>query len=323
MNFLTYLTKLLGFFLRFFFPEEQTKDPKISIIIPFSSSDPIRVANFKWLYKYWEKELPDSEIIIGTSSGEVFCKGEALNNAVRQSKGKVLVIMDADAYISGEVINYCADSILKFIDNKLWYVPYRSLYRLKREISWEIINSSPSTPIRISSPPPKEYVESSGDSTKYGHRYGAMCMIFPREAYDTLGCFDERFKGWGGEDVALLRAIDTLYGKHHTVKGDILHLWHPYIGTTYQTRKWEGQDKINVNGKLSMAYHMATRLPSKMRKLVDEGCQASLPLIKADLNLSDVDNTPPPNNHIPTTGIWRRLGNWTNGVVKYWKDKIK
>lgn len=272
MNFLTFLTRLRVFFLKFFLGDE-VEEVKISIIIPFSSNDPIRIANLQWLLEYWKYELPDAEVIVGTSTNDIFCKGEALNKAVKESTGKVLVIMDADAYISGEVIEDCADKILSFIDNKLWFVPYRHLYRLKKGISEKIISSPPSNPLRISSPPISSHVESSGDSIKYGSRYGAMCMIFPREAYDTLGCFDERFKGWGGEDVALLRALDTLYGKHKTVKGDILHLWHPYIGETYQTRKWKGQDKANVNGKLSVQYHLATRLPSKMRQIVDEGCK--------------------------------------------------
>lgn len=247
--------------------------PKISILIPFSSKDPARRKNFLWLLDYWRHELPEAEIIIGKSRSRIFCKGEALNNAVRKSRGKVLVIMDADAYISGEVIDKCADLILEELDNHLWFVPYRNLYRLRREITCEILESDPANPLRIPSPPPPDYYENNRDRSKYGHRYGAMCMMFPREAYHVLGCFDERFKGWGGEDVALLRALDTLYGKHKTTNNDILHLWHPFIGESYKTRVWEGQKGSNANQKLANKYHKATRHPSKMRKLVDEGCK--------------------------------------------------
>jgi glycosyltransferase involved in cell wall biosynthesis len=247
--------------------------PKISLLIPFSSADPERTATFRWILKYWKHELPDAEIIIGRSRSRPFCKGEALNHAARKATGKVLVILDADAYIPGHIISRCADRIIEERENHLWYVPYRRLYRLDKEISKDIINSDPRNPLRLSSPPPLDHVE-NGQSSKYGHRYGAMIMMFPREALNAIsGCFDERFRGWGGEDVALLRALDTLYGKHKTTNNDILHLWHPVLGTSYKNRVWKGQKYSQVNSNLANAYNRATRNPSQMRELVEEGCR--------------------------------------------------
>lgn len=275
MNYTTFSKKLKRFFLKFFFGEriQKKKRPKISLLIPFSSKDKMRNKTLKWLIKYWKYELPDAEIIVGHSKGKVFCKAEALNNAVRKSTGKVLVIIDSDAYIKGKIIDRCADRILEDPCDRLWFVPYRHLYRLTKEITEKIIESDPKNPLRIKCHPPLDVVENNGHKNKYGHRYGAMCMIFPREAYDILGCFDERFKGWGGEDISLLRALDTLYGKHKTIKTCIFHLWHPYIGKDYRSRKWVGQKTANPNSELANKYNRATRHPSKMRKLVDEGCE--------------------------------------------------
>ncbi len=251
------------------------KRPKISLLIPFSSKDPIRRETFRWLLAYWKQELPDAEVVIGKSSSKIFCKGEALNNAVRRSHGRVLVVLDADAYISGIFLEYCANLILEDLPNHLWYVPYRSLYRLTPLATDLVISSDPADPFRIPNPPPPEFIENHGHTTKYGHRYGAMCMMFPREAYDILGCFDERFKGWGGEDVALLRALDTLWGKHKSLNAPIFHLWHPFIGDSYQTRKWVNQPHSNTNSRLAQEYHKSSRHPSKMRRLVDEGCKCA------------------------------------------------
>jgi len=250
--------------------------PKISILIPFYSDNKDRKKAFKWVKRYWKYELPHAEVIVGRDrkwwecKHTVFCKNKALNDAVSRSRGKVLVIMDADAYIRGEYINRCADRILEELDNHLWYVPYNRLYRLNKEITNCILASNPECPVRIPSPPPNEWVENAGHSSKYGHRYGAMCMMFPREAYDTIGKFDERFKGWGGEDIALLRALDTLYGKHKITYNDILHLYHPFIGENYKTRKWEGQEKEGTNGWLANAYHKASRNPTAMRTLINK-----------------------------------------------------
>lgn len=248
--------------------------PKISLLVPLSrNNDAMRKKTLKWLRQYWKYELPHAQIVVGYSDSKVFCKAEALNDAYKKAKGKVIVIMDADAYISGRIINECATRILEEKDNHLWYVPYRHLYRLSETITNLIINSNPKNPLRLPSPVPFDFIDKKvyNINTKYGHRYGAMCMMFPREAIDILGGFDERFKGWGGEDVALLRALDTLYGKHKTMNNDILHLWHPYIGRNYMTRRWENQEKDNNNANLTNDYYKATRNPSQMRKLVDEG----------------------------------------------------
>ena len=269
-----YFKKLKEFFLKWFSVKKpEKKRPKISLLIPFSSKDKMRKKTLKWLIEYWKYELPDAEIVIGRSTSKVFCKGEALNDAVRRSTGRVLVIIDSDAYIKGSIIEKCANRILEDPCDRLWFVPYRHLYRLKRHITEKIISSDPKDPIRVKCHPPLDDVENNGDKNKYGHRYGAMCMIFPREAYDVLGCFDERFKGWGGEDVSLLRALDTLYGKHKTIRTCIFHLWHPYIGIDYRSRKWAGQKRANPNSELANKYNRATRHPSKMRRLVDEGCK--------------------------------------------------
>lgn len=266
--------KLKEFFLKVFCKPEGDR-PKISLLIPFSSNDPIRKKNFRWLLRYWAHELPDAEIVIGKSHGRIFCKGEALNNAVRKSRGRILVILDADAYLPGHIIEYCSNRILEELElgNNLWYVPYRRLFRLREWITHLILKSDPECPLELPYPFPLNWSEDNGNKSRYGHRYGAMIMMFPREAYETLGCFDERFRGWGGEDIALLRALDTLFGKHKTVNNDIFHLWHPFIGENYKTRKWKGQKHANINSELANKYNRANRKPTKMRKLVDEGCK--------------------------------------------------
>lgn len=277
MNIFRELSKLISrFILRIFFNDHHKEQPKISLLIPFSSEDKARKRAFKWLLEYWKHELPDAEIIIGKSRSEVFCKAEALNHAFNKSTGKVIVVLDSDAYMSGEILNHCADRILEEMGrgHRLWYVPYRYLYRLTKEASELILHSDPKHPFRFPWHPADCYIENTGDVSKYGHRYGAMCTVMPREAIETLGCFDERFdKGWGGEDIALLRALDTLYGKHKTTNNSILHIWHPFYGENHKTRKWAKQEIAGGNTHLANKYNKATGRPSEMRQLVDDGCE--------------------------------------------------
>jgi glycosyltransferase involved in cell wall biosynthesis len=270
MNIFRRISRLIGklIYNLFFKAPCENEQPKISILIPFSSEDKIRKRSFKWLLKYWKHELPDAEIIIGKSNSEIFCKSEALNNAFKESTGKVIVVMDSDAYISGKVIEHCADRILEEIDrgHRLWYVPYRHLYRLTKEASERILESDPKHPYRFPEHPADCFIENAGDV--------AMCTVMPREAIEILGCFDERFdKGWGGEDIALLRALDTLYAKHKTTKNSILHIWHPFYGANYKTRTWAKQEVAGGNTQLANKYNRATGRPSDMRHLINEGCR--------------------------------------------------
>jgi len=265
MNYSIFLRKLMEFLgLR--------RRPKISIIIPFQSKDRIRKKHFRWLLQYYAHELPHAEIIIGKPGKGIFCKGQALNRAVRKSRGKILAVIDADAYLKGETIEFCANRILHEgrHGHNLWYVPYRNLSRLNKRATELIIQSDPHYPFRPPCPPPKSFIDTSGHSQMYGYRYCAMAAIFPRRAYDLIGGFDERFVGWGSEDIALMRTLDTLFGKHKTIKGCIYHLWHPFIGHNYMTRKWEGQGEGNVNARISNRYFRANRNPSLMWELITE-----------------------------------------------------
>jgi len=245
--------------------------PKISLLIPFHGRDRWRRRVLRWVIAYWKNALPGSEIIIGRSWGDPFCKTRALNRAARKARGKVLVLLDADAYMDAEVVDSCADRILDAheLGHRLWFVPYRRLYRLTKQATLKILHSCPEHPYKFPVPPDQCDVENE-TTAKYGHRYGAMIMMFHREAFEMLGGFDERFVGWGGEDVALLRTLDTLYAKHKSTPNQILHMWHPRYGESYRTMKWRGQRSPNMNDRLAMQYHRATRLPSMMRKLAEE-----------------------------------------------------
>lgn len=256
----------------------------VSIIIPFRSPriGDERVRNLNWLMSYWAAVLPGAELIVSDdpSAHLAFSKSAAINAGVARSKGDVLVLVDADGFIDVDSLMHCVDEIraARKKKRKLWYMPYRLFYRLTNDATLRLINSDLKHLYQFPTPIASEDIILANDANpKTAHWYGALIQVMPREAFTAVGGWDERFRGWGGEDHAAMRAMDTLYGPHKTLPGRVLHLWHPQLGDNgsadsvhWKERRWEGQEAAGANNKLSHRYYHAHLKPLAMRSLVDE-----------------------------------------------------
>lgn len=260
----------------------------ISLLVPLhlGSQDDRRAENWKWLEEYWTVNLLGSEIVVGTDyeakrNKIPFSKSVAVNDAARKAQGDIFAIVDADAYVSVETVLRAAREIrlAQKMGYKLWLMPYRRLFRLTEKASGRVLKSDSECPLKISSPSREGDFISTANfrgtvAAKFGHGYGAMIQIVPRQAFEIVGGWDPRFRGWGGEDYAAMAATDTLYSPHKTLPDQILHLWHPVTGfqnpedAVGKKRFWENQ--TGTNSILSSRYYQANGHPKRMRRLVDE-----------------------------------------------------
>jgi hypothetical protein len=88
----------------------------------------------------------------------------------------------------------------------------------------------------------------------------SCCIAVPRAVFEDLGGFDERFRGWGYEDMAFQSIIVGLY-PWGRVEGDVIHLWHPRS----EERIVKGLGRITaspeyvLNARLGRRYMVAVR----------------------------------------------------------------
>ncbi len=187
------------------------------------------------------------------------------------------MLLDSDALLDAKVIAHCADRLRRQRKNGMrsWFVPYDDLFRLNRKATATILLTSPSAPYNIPSPPPPDWIDGRDGSGPI-NIFGAMCQVLPREAFVRVGGLDPRFRGWGAEDSAFARALDTLWGPRHNTANDILHLWHPSFttgatGPLWTVKMWNHQTSPGANDVLGGRYERAWNKPEAMQALVDEG----------------------------------------------------
>lgn len=268
----------------------------ISILVPFHCSDHghQRVKNWHWLKEYWECHLPGAEIIMGEDPflelhpEWPFSKSVAVNNAASKAMGDIFVIVDADGYFSSDAVLKAAHEIraARRRGHRLWFVPYRHFFRLTEDASKRLMATPPCHPLQFPKPPDPDDIQNTSGS-QAGHWFGAGIQIMPREAFEEVGGWDPRFRGWGGEDHSAMRAMDTLFSRHKTLPEQFLHVWHPMLCPTgsknwveWNSRMWANQTDCGANNRLSGRYFEAYGDYRRMRNLLNEGLEFGRAMLK-------------------------------------------
>jgi hypothetical protein len=253
---------------------KKDKGKGIALLVPFRADGNTRREDWLWLQRYWKKQLPQAKIIVADDGVFPFGKSASVNAAARQARNcDIYAILDADAYLNPKVITDCARKIrqAKRKHRKLWYVPYRRFYRLTESATHNVLMSDPAKPLSATARPPAPADIDSLEGSAFGHWFGALVQVMPREAFIAAGGMDERFRGWGGEDVSFMHAVDTLYAKHKTTNNAVYHLWHEKAGIVWSERRWEGQEVAGRNNDLAYKYSDRLGDRKRMLKLVREG----------------------------------------------------
>lgn len=253
---------------------------KISLLVPFrptSTRDP-RIRTWKWLEKRWGYLLPEAELCVGTDTGgEPFSKSVAVNDAYAKSSGDMLVIADADSWVERPGLMMGIEAAAR---KEHLVVPWWRAFRLAKEDSDKILKM----PFDARVPVTKDAKDRATDSGPAPDS-AAMVIVLQRSAFERVGGFDPRFRGWGSEDVSFGLSCWTLLGRNEYNMGEAYALYHtaPYAdidNPDHPTMRVWAKDEGGRNFPLWDRYSSAQGYPEAMLKLCAEhalpGHQVSL-----------------------------------------------
>lgn len=223
---------------------------KVGVVIPTRAGDEWRTWALRWVLNFYAREHPTFDVVLGEPPSDVpWSKGLAVEiGRTLLGPVDVLVLADADSVISNpaklvEAVDLVANGYAP------WVVPHSSVFRLK-ESETKRLYSDPTSRPRTNQVCRAPYVGPAG---------GGITVLTP-DAYDEVGGIDERYLGWGGEDVSFGWALETLVHKVTRLDGRLVHLWHPHPAPNHR-----GSEESEA---LVALYTQARGRPRRMRALV-------------------------------------------------------
>lgn len=233
---------------------------KLSVLVAFRDVDGSRTRLWEFIRAKLERELPEAEIVVGTDDGEEpFHKTLALNRAAAQATGDILAIWDADTWALPEKVRAAAAFVTEHPEQ--WCRPWNSKLKLNEDATAHVLSLGETWDGTIDHKP-------FGKPENRNSFWPAPPLLLSRQAFETVGGMDERFRGWGGEDVAFGLALMRLVGRPRVIGSTCIHLHHPRVGRS-GADLWIGQGTGSENGDLLKRYQRANRA-ELMHRLVSE-----------------------------------------------------
>jgi glycosyltransferase involved in cell wall biosynthesis len=221
---------------------------KISALIPYKPDNGRRDLIWNLVRRRYEQLLPQVELCLGSDDHELFCRAKAINAAAQKATGDILMLVDIDLIFEPELI----DRILATVYSEPWVIPFTNAFRLTQSATDRLLENGLPETIAVD----RRAIESDQVID------GAYLNVMTRSCFETVGGLDERFVGYGFEDIALAFALDTLCGPHYRTAGNIYHLWHPWAEFLHPN--------YPNNLALYRRYAAAAGDAAQMRQLINE-----------------------------------------------------
>ncbi len=225
------------------------------ILVP-RRANPERDVLWAWCKARWEKYHPAWTIYEGHHDDGPFNRSAAINTAARladaDGRWDYAVVIDADIFLRASQAGDAVKRAMKTGRVTWGHTRWRGLnedwtrrvvnVKGPRDLGAEIRDIDMDLLIEKTNP------------------ISWSCFIVvPRKVWDAIGGFDERFVGWGFEDMAFKATACGLYGWER-LKGDVYHLWHQRLYGAGRASKagTEYTREAITNARLGRRYMVAS-----------------------------------------------------------------
>lgn len=190
------------------------------VLVP-RRADPERDEIWDWVRHFWEVQvgLPIFEGWHTEEEGP-FNRSAAINRAAESAGDwEAAVVIDADVVLYPKMIHGAVDKARRTGGPVL---AYTERHQLTRQASPHILGMDPAlVDLWVAPRTWRRWTRA---------RLRGSCSsanVVTRELWETVGGFDERFVGWGYEDIAFRVACETLSGvEMFKIPGVLFHIWH-------------------------------------------------------------------------------------------------
>ncbi len=194
---------------------------RVVFLVPRRDDKGHRDELWAWCRRRWETLMPDVPIYEGHHNAGPFNRSAAINLAARladeDGNWDIAVILDSDVFLPIASVRAAIDSAAA---GKITWA-HRRWRGFHQGDTMRLIKD----PDRFGPDP-----AASRDMDLIVERTTPIswscCVAVPRETFDAMGGFDERFVGWGFEDGAWSALVRGLY-PWGRIEGDLYHWWHP------------------------------------------------------------------------------------------------
>jgi hypothetical protein len=184
------------------------------VLFPWRPGDPDRERSFSIVRRHYG--LVGLPVFIGDSGADRFSPGASRNVAARDAGDwDVAVIVDADCVMPMWNINR---GIVHAVGTGRVTLPWDSFFSMTEEGHGKGYDKNIPIGHCLAE---REWQSHSIGCERPLYSPGGN-VIVPRDVWDRVGGYDERFEGWGFEDAAFLIAA----GEFDRLSGPLYHFWH-------------------------------------------------------------------------------------------------
>lgn len=225
---------------------------RVAVLVPRRAGIADRDRLWSFARQWWAHDHPDWSIVEGHHNAGPFNRSAAINTAARDAGDwDVAVIIDSDVLCDAGAVRAAVD--MAHASNRM-VLAYHERVHLTPRGTDKVLSGH------------RGNWKATGMVAKVLTDACSSCVVVSRRLFDDVGGFDERFVGWGWEDVAFRVAAETISGGPMVqMASTIYHLHHQ---TSHENNARE--HTFNANKARGERYRAAHWNVDAVRALINE-----------------------------------------------------